>query len=168
MTSPVMLPTPLPDIDGRLYHLGAVVRDIDEAMATYTRLLGVPAFHRLDTNYHARHRDWEGTIANRNAFGKWGDLVVELVEPGLGEGPADEYLERHGPGLFHVGYATDDPSQTPGGIGPCFEVHSTRRSDGTFGIVYLDTLAVLGFFVELVETPLAERIIASVDALGAH
>jgi hypothetical protein len=67
-----------------------------------------------------------------------------------------------------VGYASEDPSQTPGGIRPCFEVHPTRRPDGTFGIGSLDTLDMLGFFVELVETPSAERIIAAVDALGAR
>ena len=153
-----------PNIDGRLYHLGVVVKDIDDGMDLYRRLLGVPSFHRLDTNYQARHRDWEGTIANRNAFGRWGDLVVELVEPGLGHGPAGEYLSRFGPGVFHVGYATDDPTQTPGGFRPCFEVHPTRRPDGSFGIVYLDTLDSLGFFVELVERASAERVIATVEA----
>ncbi len=165
MTCPPVIPPLLPEIDGRLYHLGIVVRDIDDGMVAYRRLLGVPAFHRLDTNYHARHRDWEGTIANRNAFGKWGDLIVELVEPGLGRGPAHEYLNLRGPGIFHVGYATDNPAQTPGGIRPCFEVHPTRRLDGTFGIVYLDTLELLGFYVELVETPSAQRIIATVHAM---
>lgn len=155
--------TKLPQIDGRLYHLGVVVRDIDAAMDAYRTFLGVPAFHRLDTNYPARHRDWQGTIANRNAFGKWGDLIVELVEPGLGNGPAGEYLHARGEGVFHVGYATDDPTQRPGGVAPCFEVRSTRRPDGTYGIVYLDTMGTLGFFVELVHTPVAQNVISMVD-----
>jgi catechol 2,3-dioxygenase-like lactoylglutathione lyase family enzyme len=159
--------TRLPAIEGRLYHLGIAVRDIDEAMSTYRTLLGIPAFHRLDTNYRARHRDWEGIIANKNAFGKWGSLLVELVEPGLGDGPAQEYLQTHGPGMFHVGYATHDSTQRPGGIRPCFEVESTKRPDGTYGIVYLDTMGELGYFVELVDQPLADRIIAIVDALSA-
>ena len=162
-----MSDNPTPPIDGRLYHLGVVVRDVDAAMARYRALLGVPAFHRLDTNYQARHRDWVGTIANRNAFGKWGDLVVELVEPGLGRGPAGEYLDSRGEGVFHVGYATDDPTQRPGGVAPCFEVHPTIRPDGTHGIVYLDTLDTLGFFVELVDRPMAERIVELVEGLAA-
>ena len=152
-------------IAGRLYHLGVAVRDIDTAMATYTTLLGVPKWHRLDTDYEARHREWVGNIANRNAFGMWGDLVIELVEPGLGEGPASEFLSARGEGIFHVGYATDDPTQLPGGIGPCFEVYPTRRDDGTFGIVYLDTLEALGFFVELVHTPIAHKVIELVKSL---
>ncbi len=160
-----MIDNPAPGIEGRLYHVGVVVRDVDLAMARYRALLRVPAFHRLDTNYQARHREWEGTIANRNAFGKWGDLVVELVEPGLGQGPAGEFLATRGEGVFHVGYATDDPTQRPGGIGPCFQVHSSIRPDGTHGIVYLDTLDTLGFFVELVDRPMADRIVALVDGL---
>ncbi|CAB4364089.1 MAG: hypothetical protein F2681_08785 [Actinobacteria bacterium] len=154
-----------PAIDGQLYHLGVAVRDIDVGMATYRTLLGVPKFHRLDTNYQARHREWEGTIANRNAFGRWGSLVVELVEPGQGQGPAREFLDARGEGVFHVGYATDDPTQRPGGVEACFEVGSSLRPDGTYGIVYLDTLGALGFFLELVHTPMAQHVIALVDAL---
>jgi methylmalonyl-CoA/ethylmalonyl-CoA epimerase len=88
-----------PEIDADLFHLGVVVRDIDAAMAAYRTVLGVPSFHRIDTNYPARHRGWRGTIANRNAFGEWGDLIVELVEPGLGNGPAGEFLAARGEGM---------------------------------------------------------------------
>ena len=157
--------TTAPEIDGDLYHLGVVVRDVDAAMATYRTVLGVPAFYRIDTNYQARHRGWHGTIANRNAFGTWGDLIVELVEPGLGNGPAGEFLEARGEGIFHVGYATDDPTQRPSGISACFEVLSSIRPDGTFGIVYLDTLELLGFFVELVHTPTAQQVKQMVGTL---
>ena len=157
-----MTSDPLPAIQGRLYHLGVVVRDIDAAMGTYRSLFGIATFHRIDTNYPARHRDWTGTIANRNAFGRLGALMVELVEPGLGHGPAHEFLATRGEGLFHMGYATEDLGQLPGGVGPCFEVHSSRRPDGTYGIVYLDTLGSLGFFLELVETATADRLMSMV------
>ena len=153
---------PAPAIKGDLYHLGVVVRDLDAAMATYGSVFGMAGFHRIDTNYEARHRDWTGTIANRNGFGRLGELMVELVEPGQGHGPAHEFLETRGEGLFHIGYATEDPAQRPGGVAPCFEVYPTRRPDGTYGIVYLDTLESLGFFVELVERSAADRLMALV------
>lgn len=160
-----MIPDLQPRIDGNFYHFGVVVKDIDAAMDNYRTLLGVPSFQRLDTNYEARHRGWQGTIANRNAFGKCGDILVELVEPGRGHGPAQEALEARGEGVFHVGYSVDDPAQRPGGVEACFEVIQTRRPDGAFGIVYLDTIDRLGFFVELVETSMADMIIKMVDAL---
>jgi methylmalonyl-CoA/ethylmalonyl-CoA epimerase len=155
----------LPEIKGHLHHLGIVVHDIDEAMSAYRTLLGVPAFHRMDTNYQARYRDCQGTVADKIAFGKLGSLVVELVAPDLGQSPARDYLETHGPGLYHVGYTTDDPTQRPGGVTPCFEVEMSKRPDGTYGIVYLDTIGVLGYFVELLDRPSAEGIVAMVDAL---
>jgi methylmalonyl-CoA/ethylmalonyl-CoA epimerase len=159
----VITPLSGPVLNGRLYHLGSVVRDLDAAVAKYRALLGIPAFHCVDTHYPARHREWSGTIANRNAFGKLGDLVIELVEPGTGEGPAMEYLRARGEGLFHVGYATEDPTQQPGGVAPCFEVRSSLLPDGNYGVVYLDTLEQLGFFIELVHTPRAQRVIARTD-----
>jgi methylmalonyl-CoA/ethylmalonyl-CoA epimerase len=156
-----------PGIDGRLYHLGVVVRDVDAAMDAYRSVLGVPAFHRIDTNYEARFRDWHGTIANRNAFGRLGDVMVELVEPGRGAGPAHYCLAARGEGVFHLGYMTDDPRQRPSGTEACFEVGSTRRPDGTYGIVYLETFDTLGYFVELVDRPMAEGLITLVDeAIG--
>jgi hypothetical protein len=154
-----VIPDPIPSIEGRLYHLGITVRDIDAAMTLYRSILAVPKFHRLDTNYQARHRDWTGTIANRNAYGRLGDLMIELVEPGEGLGPAHEFLATRGEGVFHVGYATDDPTQRPGGTPACFEVHSSVRADGTYGVVYLDTLDTLGYFIELVETSAAEYVL---------
>jgi catechol 2,3-dioxygenase-like lactoylglutathione lyase family enzyme len=153
-------PTPgvFPPVQGRFYHLGLAVRDLDAAMESYRAVFGVRAFHRIDTNYPARHRDWVGTIANRNAFAYLGDLLVELVEPRLGQGPVGEFLSSRGEGVFHVGFATDDPTQRPGGVPACFEVHSTARPDGTYGIVYLDTVTALGYFLELVDTEMAQRI----------
>jgi hypothetical protein len=155
-----------PAIHGSIYHVGVVVRDLDSAMDLYRLVLGVPAFHRIDTSYPARHRDWYGTIANRNAFGRSGGLIFELVEPGVPNGPAHEFLSSRGEGVFHIGYSTDDPAQRPAGVGPCFEVESSRMADGNCGIVYLDTIASLGYFVELVETSMAERIVAFVDDLA--
>ena len=39
------------------------------------------------------------------------------------------------------------------------------RPDGSYGVVYLDTLDELGFFVELVDSPVAEHVEAMVDEI---
>jgi hypothetical protein len=142
-------------IDGRLYHFGVVTHDIEDAMRHYTDVLGVGPFWRLDTNYQARFRGWEGTIANHNAFARWGDLLVEIVEPGIGNGPQKEALAARGEGVFHVGYSTPRPEQRPPGVEVCFEAIGS-------GIVYLDTIATLGYFVELVPEAVADSLIERV------
>ena len=70
------------------------------------------------------------SIANRNAFAKWGDLYLEMVEPGIGEGNAREWLETRGEGIFHLGYATDDLAQRPDGAPVCFESFGATLANG--------------------------------------
>lgn len=70
------------------YQVGVVVADLDASMARYSRLLGLSGWKRMDTDYVARYRDWEGRIANHNAFAPWGPIHLEMIEPGIGEGNA--------------------------------------------------------------------------------
>jgi catechol 2,3-dioxygenase-like lactoylglutathione lyase family enzyme len=155
-------------IDGSMYHLGIVVRDIDAAMEHYRTVLGLGPFARLDTSYPARFRDWRGTIENRNAFAKWGDIYLELVEPGPAPGVARQWLETRGEGVFHVGYSTADVRQRPGNTEVCFEVLNIQTASGDVGIVYLDTVEALGYYVELVDAPRAEGIVQRIAAAGGR
>jgi hypothetical protein len=86
-------------------------------------------------------------------------MMFELVEPGVGDTPAAEFLATRGEGMFHLGYAVDDPSDLPAGTAVCFEVLSLDPP-----IVYLDTTEALGYYVELVPRPVAERLIEAVAA----
>jgi hypothetical protein len=153
--------------EGDFYQIGVVVRDIDAGMAQYRRLLGLGPFWRLDTRYEGRYRDWHGTFANRNAFTRWGDLYLEMVEPGLGQGNAREWLETRGEGIFHLGYATDDLSQRPDGVAVCFESFGARLPSGGAAVIHLDTVDRLGYFVELSDRALVRTLNAAIDGFLA-
>lgn len=155
------IPTSLP-VDGSIYQIGVVAPDLEAGMAQYSRIFGLKDWKRLDTDYVARYRDWEGRIANRNAFAQWGPIHLEMVEPGIGEGNAMEWLRTRGPGMFHVGVAVEDVRNRPADIDVVFEVRSTTQPDGSPAIVHLDTVPVLGYFVELAWRPMAERLAARV------
>jgi catechol 2,3-dioxygenase-like lactoylglutathione lyase family enzyme len=141
------------------YHIGIVVRDLEQAIAAYGAIHGIDRWMRLDTDYPARHRGRETHVANHNAFGFSGPMMFELVEPGVGDTPAAEFLATRGEGMFHLGYAVDDPSDLPAGTAVCFEVLALDPP-----IVYLDTTEALGYYVELVPRPVAERLIEAVAA----
>lgn len=149
--------------EGDFYQVGVVVRDIDEGMAKYGRLLGLGPFWRLDTRYEGRYRDWTGTFANRNAFTRWGDLYLEMIEPGLGQGNAREWLETRGEGIFHLGYATDNLDQRPDGVEVCFESLGARTASGAPAVIHLDTVEQLGYFVELSDRGLVRRLNQQID-----
>ena len=148
---------------GDFYQIGVVVRDIDEGMARYARLLGLGPFWRLDTDYEGRYRNWRGRFANRNAFARWGDVYLEMVQPVVGEGNAREWLETRGEGIFHLGYAVDDLSQRPGGVECVFESWGATMPDGSAAVIHLDTVAQLGYYVELSDRGLVNRLNAGID-----
>ena len=156
------------NFEGDFYQIGVVVRDLEAAMEHYRRLLGLGPFWRLDTAYRGRYRDWTGEFANRNAFTRWGRLYLELIEPGLGEGPAKEWLETRGEGIFHLGYAVDDMSQRPDGAECVFESWGATLPDGSPAVIQLDTVERLGYFFELSDRALVARLNARIDSFLAE
>ena len=149
--------------NGTLYQIGVVVQNLEAGMAHYSTLLGLGPFARIDTDYTGRYRGRSGRIANRNAFAKWGDLYLEMIEPGLGESNAKEWLRTRGEGIFHLGYATDDLEQRPGGTEVCFEALDSLTATGRPAVIHLDTVEQLGYFVELADRSLAERLCHWID-----
>lgn len=153
---------------GDFYQVGVVVRDIDEGMERYRRLLGLGPFWRLDTDYEGRYRDWRGRFANKNAFTRWGNVYLEMIQPVIGEGNAKEWLETRGEGIFHLGYAVDDLTQRPGGAECVFESWGATLANGDAAVIHLDTVAELGYFVELSDRALVERLNAGIDRFLAQ
>ena len=81
-----------------IHHLGLAVEDLDEAVATYERLLGATLEHRESVAD-------QGVEA---ASLRLGSSRVELLAP-LGEDtPVGRFLARRGPGMHHVAYEVDD------------------------------------------------------------
>jgi len=156
-----MLPKTLPGLSAELYQIGVVVADIDQGMRDYSELLGIGPFWRLDTDYTARYRGWTGRAANRNAFARWDSLYLEMIAPGQGDTNAREWLRMRGPGIFHLGFATDDITQRPMGAEVVFE---SLDSQGRPAVVHLDTVAQLGYYVELAPRAMVEKLCARIDA----
>ena len=149
-------------VAGSIYQIGVVVPDLEKGMADYSRILGLGNWKRMDTDYVGRYRSWEGRIANRNAFAQWGPIHLEMIEPGVGEGNAMEWLRTRGAGMFHVGVAVEDVRNRPDDLEVVFEVITQTQPDGSPAIVHLDTVSMLGYFIELTYRPLAEALSARV------
>ena len=82
----------------KIDHLGIVVRSIDEAIKYYENVLGLLCKGREEIPLQKV----------RMAFFLVGDVRLELLEPTSADSPVAKYLEKHGEGLHHVAFATDD------------------------------------------------------------
>ena len=79
-------------------HMGIVVRSLDEAVRYYEQALGLSCSGREEVP----------SQKVRTAFFLVGGVRLELLEPTSADSPVARFLEKHGEGLHHVAFATDD------------------------------------------------------------
>jgi len=92
-------------------QVAIVVRDLEESIRAYRRLLGwgpwrVYDFRELD-HVDTRIRDAPASYAMRTAIHRVGLIDFEIIEP-LGPSPYTEFLDEHGPGLHHIQVRSSD------------------------------------------------------------
>ena len=93
----------LPPID----QVGYVVRDLDQALATFAPLFG--PFTTMETALEGtNHRGRPSDVTLRMAFGRSGPLEIELIEWVSGDSPHKEALDAGHEGVHHVRFRVDD------------------------------------------------------------
>jgi methylmalonyl-CoA/ethylmalonyl-CoA epimerase len=93
----------LPDLN----QVGFVVRSMEQALALYEPLFG--PFSTMDPgpmNYNYRGAEEECDM--RLAFGKSGDVEIELIEWVSGGCPHKEFLDAGGEGMHHLRFIVQD------------------------------------------------------------
>jgi methylmalonyl-CoA epimerase len=84
----------------RIDHIGVAVRDVDEAVVKYQRILGAELVGNVDLTMHGNK--------TRAAYLKVGDGLMVMdgaVEP---DGFIAKFIERRGEGLHHIALVVDD------------------------------------------------------------
>ena len=83
---------------GRIDHVGVAVEDLDSAVELYSQ--------RFDMR--EQHRETVEEQGVEAVLLEVGDGHVELIRPLSPESGVARWIDRHGPGLHHVAYATED------------------------------------------------------------
>lgn len=79
-------------------HIGFAVRDIDEAIAFYSRTFDVADWERIPMP--ERHMDVAAT--------RVGGMLLELIAPTSDDAAFAKFLRERGPGMHHIAYRVDD------------------------------------------------------------
>jgi methylmalonyl-CoA epimerase len=82
----------------RLDHIGIAVRDLEAAVQTYERGLGL----------RVSHRETIETEQVKTAFLPIGDVNLELLESLSPDGPIGRFLEKRGEGMHHLCFEVED------------------------------------------------------------
>ena len=134
----------LPRVLERIDHIGVAVEDLDEAVALYRDKFGLPLEHRETVEDFGVEAVLMGV----------GDGHVELLEPTSPDSAIAQFLERRGPGMHHVAYATDDiesalTAARDAGLQPVDE--QARIGIRGLRVVFLHPKSTGGVLTELVE-----------------
>jgi methylmalonyl-CoA/ethylmalonyl-CoA epimerase len=126
-----------------VHHLGFAVADLDEAVATYSRLFGAALEHRDAV-------DQQGVEA---ASVLVGESRIELLAATGEDTPVGRFLASRGPGMHHVAYEVEDVSaelQRLAAVG--VQLIDERPRRGLFGleVAFVHPDSVHGVLTEVV------------------
>jgi 4-hydroxyphenylpyruvate dioxygenase-like putative hemolysin len=139
-----------------LNQLSIVVHDVDAAIEYFGTAFGWGPFYIGEACRGMLYKGKISEINLRLAFTLLGDLEIELLQPVSGESPHRDHLERHGEGLLHIRFATEDIEATLAhfatqGIRPTLVyTHNNELLN-----VYVDSDKQFGVRVELIQTDAA-------------
>jgi methylmalonyl-CoA epimerase len=126
-----------------IHHVGVAVDDLDEALATYERLLG----GRLERRVRV---DEQGVEA---ASVRVGEGRVELLAALADDTPVARFLVSRGPGMHHVAYEVPDIRAALAGLADAgAELIDSEPRRGMFGleIAFVHPDSVHGVLTEVV------------------
>jgi methylmalonyl-CoA/ethylmalonyl-CoA epimerase len=82
----------------KIEHIGIAVKDINQAIETYTKLLNTEC-------YKTESVESEGV---KTAFFKVGENKIELLEASNLESPITKFIDKRGEGIHHIAFDVDN------------------------------------------------------------
>ena len=82
----------------KIDHIGIAVNSLEESKAYYENTLGLKCLGTEEVE----------SQKVKTAFFECGEVHIELLEPTAPESPIAKFLEKNGPGIHHIGFASDD------------------------------------------------------------
>ena len=140
----------------KIHHIGAVVRNLEEAIEYYESL-GLGPFEPVTAALSRRTVRGKAVtdVKNKASLGKCGEAMIELVEPVSGkENIYLEYLESKGEGIHHLAFTVDDvEKETAKLLEQGVKILATGNFVDGGGYTYFDTAEIGGVVLEIMQWP---------------
>jgi catechol 2,3-dioxygenase-like lactoylglutathione lyase family enzyme len=149
---------PVPLSGRRPHQIGILVRDIEAAVAKHEALVGPQDWIRVHNGPHNLHGlHYKGQPADYSMLLalSGSDPQLELLQPLEGPSILQEWLDRRGEGLHHLGIEVESVDATiveMEAAGYASLQHGYGfGADGSGAFAYFDTEAELGYLLEAIE-----------------
>jgi catechol 2,3-dioxygenase-like lactoylglutathione lyase family enzyme len=140
-------------IGSGIFQQAWVVDDLDAAEAAMRTSLGCGEFTKFVMDEPWTLRGKPASCALSLGFARSGNMQIELMQPLSGEGVQVEFLKEHGPGPHHLGVLVDDLDAALAAAADDGFESPMAGQFATVRLAFLDTVDVLGMYIELIEDP---------------
>lgn len=155
----------LPFLHDGVAQVAYVVSDLDEVVERYYRVFGIGPWdfytYERPLVSHMTYRGERADYSMRIALSYFGPMRVEFIEPVRGPNIYDEFIERHGYGVQHLGLLVSDMESALSAASdagyPMIMDGAGFGRDGDGHYAYIDTEADFGVVYELIERPKHRR-----------
>ena len=138
-----------------IVHACVVVRSVEKTAGNLSEKFGIGPWDVHVKSYPESQASFRGrptACTFKFAYAKVGPITLELVEPVSGMSSYQEFLDRHGEGIHHLGFPVPLPFDSEvekwqrQGIQP---VQAMKLDDPEEGWAYMDTQDLAGFTLEI-------------------
>lgn len=138
-----------------IVHVCVVVRNVEKTAKNLAEKFGIGPYEIRVKHYPTANASLRGQPVDMTlkfGYAKVGPIILELVETLKGKSIYQEFLEKHGEGLHHIGFPTPLPFDAElekwrsFGIEP---LQANRLNDPEEGWAYMDTKGLVGFLIEI-------------------
>lgn len=144
-----------------IVQIALVVKDLEKTVNNYYELFGIGpwTFYLYEKPFvkEMTRNGVEADYSMRVALSNIGNVRIELIEQKSGDTVYQDFIEKHGYGVHHLGVLADDIDYS---IEKCNQAGIKMTMDGKgFGVdgdghyAYLDTESLLGTTIELIQRP---------------
>lgn len=139
-----------------LHHVCIVVHDLDAAVAYYEKLGVGPWFDYPKAGAYVEFDvpNREASDAMRYKCADLDNVQLQLCQPSALDSPQRRFLDRHGEGVYHLGFEVPSLQEAENFVGGqgVETISRGRRADGS-GFAYFATRAGAGVTLEVRRTP---------------
>ena len=126
----------------RVHHINFIVRDLEDAIARYEKILDMPVTKRDQLDHRG---------VNTARF-KLGETWVVLVQPTGSEGEPARYLAEHGEGFFLMSLEVDSLTEEKSRLGAAMFIGTERPGVDDWRVTDLDPAMTFGAQLQMVTT----------------
>ena len=152
---------PMPFLKNGVAQIAFVVEDLDKTVKNYMERFGIGPWHFYTYGKPlVKRMTRKGQPAEykmRVALSYFGPMRIELIQPLEGDTVYEEFVQKHGYGIHHLGILVDDMDKAleeaeQGGF-PMTQDGAGFGPDDDGHYAYLDTEDVIGTTIELICRP---------------